>query len=190
MYNKKGIDFGFPVYFIPSIVIFAITLLIFGLIFFGSNLLDSPKLVIKSEQYESNSKLLTILKTKTTVNYNDNNLTIAELIQLSYENEEYKKTLYDEVNNLLLKLPLPPKGKDLTQVNIATYSSISSSLQQAKWNFKVNIQGDEFISAQQDFGTKYLIQTTLIPLPNQQVAKVRLYLNCFSCSEEGLNAIV
>ncbi len=188
MYNKKG-DYGFPLYFLPSLGLFLLVIIIFSLIFFVFNFFDSPNLVIKSEAFQDSSKIINLLKSN--IELNGKQTQIAELINLAYSDPKYKEDLNKEVNKILLALPLPGVKEDLTKVNFATPGAISGSLQEARWILEIRADNELFYyNAKESItGKRYFLQSTLIPLANNKVAKVNLFLDCFSCSEEEVNAI-
>lgn len=187
MYNKKA-DYGLPIYITPSIVLFIIILLIFGFLFFSAGLINSPNLIIKSQAYQDSNKLLTILSSQ--VNLSNNFISIAELINLAQQDSNYQSKLDTELNNLISKLPIPSRKEDLTQVNLLTLSSAQSSLQKANWNLDIEIEGQtNHLGETITLGTKYFLQSAVIPISDNRTAKITLYLDCFSCSKEGLDAI-
>ena len=190
MQNKKA-SAGFPIEFIFSLILFIFTLIIFSILFFSTNLIKSPNLIIKSEAYQDSSKLINILRSETNVHYSNKNLVIGELISLSYQDEKYKQNLKEEVAKLLSKLPKPPKEKDTAEIKIITPSAVSSSLQESYWLMDIEIDGINFINIgeQSVIGKKLFVQNAVIPLSNQKSAKITLYLDCFSCSQEGIDAI-
>ena len=187
MYNKKG-DYGFPIYFVPALIIFIIILSLFSFLFFAADIINSPNLIIKTESYQDSSKLMVLLKS--VVQIKNENITIAELISLSYENKEYKEILNTEIKKLISKLPKPPRAEDLAEVNILTPSATQSGLQKAEWNLDLEFE-DEIIhiGEKSSFGRSYFSQTAIMPISNNNLAKINLYLDCFSCSKEGIEAI-
>src|SRR3989338_7006214 len=147
-------------------------------------------MIIKSTAYQDSSKILTILKSPTNTQEENVNLSIAELISLAHKDNNYKQNLTKELTNLLNKLPKPQRKEDLTQVNIATPSAISSSLQEANWNIDIEINNNFLhIGKRSITGSDIFLQTALIPISNKELARVNLYLNCFSCSGEGIDAL-
>jgi len=185
MWDKKG-DVGFSLYFFPTLLFFALIIIVFSMLFFATNLTKSPNLLVKGERYQDSSKLLTVLNSQT-----EGNITIAELISLASQDEIYKKNLTREIEKLIQKLPKPPKDKDLAQVNFATPSAVSASLQDANWHFEIQIDHSYLLKVGKEatIVNYYFVQRSNIPLSNKKIAKVKLYLDCFSCSEEGIDAI-
>ncbi len=187
MYNKKG-DYGLPIYFTPALVLFILVLFIFSFLFFAADLINSPNLIIKSQTYQDSGKLMVMLRSQVTID--NNNITIAELVSLAQDNPKYKESLNTELNRLLLKLPKPPRKEELSEVSFLTPSSVKSSLQKANWNLDIVIQEQTLhLGEEQTLGTNYFLQSTVIPISNNRTAKLSLYLDCFSCSKEGIDAI-
>ena len=168
MYNKKG-DFGFPVYLIPSLVAFLFTILVFRIIFFTGNLFNNPNLIIRSEEYNDDSKIIVLLQSES-ITYPGR--TIAEIIGMSYNgetrNDEIKKEIL-EISDIMQKMPRPEKGN---------------------WIFRAEADGNIFleVGAESLAGSKYFLQSAFIPVGNKKSAKVTLYLDC-ACREDELNAV-
>src|SRR3989338_2463663 len=130
-------------------------------------------MIIKSTAYQDSSKILTILKSPTNTQEENVNLSIAELISLAHKDNNYKQNLTKELTNLLNKIPKPQRKEDLTQVNIATPSAISSSLQESYWNIDVEINNNNFLhlGERSITGSDIFFQTTLIPISNKELAR-------------------
>lgn len=190
MLDKKG-DYGFPFYFFPATTLLILTLVVFGIMFFVVEIGKSPNLVIKSEVYQDSSKLITILRSPTSVQQNGFNLSIAQLISLAYKNPTYKNKLSQELKFLLDRLPRIPKGEGLADVVIATPSATRETIKEANWNFDVEIENNNFLHIGQEpsLSTNYLNQSIIIPLENNKIAKVDLYLNCFLCKKEDVDFV-
>ena len=191
MSNKKG-SIDLLIYFLPTTVFLMIVLVFFGVLFFVVEIGQSPNLVISSAAYQSSSKLNTILRTPSTVQENNNNLTIAELISKSYDEPRYKEELTKEIKFLLdYVLPRVNKGKGLADTIIATPETTREELKEARWNLDIKIDNVNFlhVGEESSFSTNYLIQTMNIPLENKRIAKVTLYLNCRSCNKEDLDFV-
>ncbi|MBS3152868.1 hypothetical protein J4230_05680 [Candidatus Woesearchaeota archaeon] len=187
MWDKKG-DYGFPIYFVPVLAIFVIVLIIFSALFFASNIIKSPNLIIKSVKYQDSSKVLTILKSVVPVE--NKNITIAELISLAFEDSKYEGKLGEEIKTFLSKLPKPQRKEDLTESKLLIIEATKSSLQKANWILEIESNGRTIAFGEKStFGMKYFLQNAIIPLSFNNIAKIKLYLDCFSCSEEGINAI-
>lgn len=148
-----------------------IILVIFGIFFFVVGIKQNPNLTIHSDNYGDSSKLLVILKTET----QSNSLTVAELISLAVQDENYKVQLNSEISKLINKLP-KPTGK---------------SVRTSNWIFKVNMNDEIIINIGNEniIATKYLSQIVYLPLENKKLAKVELYLDCLGCSMEEVDAI-
>lgn len=187
MLDKKG-DFGFPFYFFPAVSLLMFLLVLYGVIFFVIEIGQSPNLVIKSESYQDSSKIITILRSPTSVQQNNINLTIAELISLANQDESYKEKLTEELNFLVNRLPKVPKGENLADVVIATPSATRETIKEAYWNLDVEVEDISFlhIGESVSFSDIYLEQSMNVPLRNKKLAKVKLYLNCLACKEEDI----
>ncbi len=120
------------------------------------------------------------MKYKTNVQENEENLTIAELISKAKESEANKNLLSTELSNILSKLPLPKKSDE-----------VKSKLQEAYWNLDIELNSQEFLHVGQTktLASNYFEQEIIIPTENKENIKVKLYLNCFSCSGEALNGL-
>ena len=165
--HKKGTDFGFPVYFLPSLVLFILTIVIFSIIFFGIGIANPPNLVINSESFQDNSKVLEIVRFTTQVQQNGKNLSIVELISLAKQDETYSPILTKELKLILEKLP-KPAAKD------------------AFWSLNIKIQDQEFISVGSEVigGKNYFNQKLKIPLASKEIAELNLQLSCSGCTKE------
>ncbi|GEM_PF-3942160 len=169
MKNKKGFT-ELPFYFIPSLVLLVITLLIFGILFFIIGIEKSPNLVIRSEAYEDTSKLNNLLKIN--INLLNEQMSLAEAISQTNGDPSLKPNLEEEIKALLERLPKPPA-------------------KQAFWNLKIEINHQEFLTLGQKtvFAKEYHIQKVNIPLENKAVAKITLSLNCYGCTREELEDV-
>ncbi|MBI2148745.1 hypothetical protein HYU23_03625 [Candidatus Woesearchaeota archaeon] len=188
--GKKG-GYELPMILVPAVAIFTLTLIVFGILFFSTNLFKNPDKIIRPAHYGDDSKLITILKSRTEIQENQEKLIIAELISLAYTKPEYKQNLTSELNKLLIKLPKPSKGKDLAEVEVVTPKSVSASLQKANWNIKIKIEDELFLHAGEESiaGSEYFVQKAAIPITNKKIANIILYLDCFSCSGEAIDDI-
>ena len=166
MLNKKG-GFGLPFYFPQSLLLFVLTLIVFGILFFGIGITQNPNLVIGGETYQDSYKLFTILNSP--VQLNSANITIIELMPLAYEDELYKEQLESELKKILSQLPRPGSRQDY-------------------WNIDIKIGDEEFISlGDRTLGAKdYYKQQINLPLNDKKLAKISLYLNCLTCTKEDL----
>lgn len=164
MFNNKA-DFGFPLYFIQSFAIFVLVLLFFGALFFFVGVFKNPHLMINADSYTDSSKLLTLLQTQEI----STKLTIAELIPLSFSNQQYKQKLTEELNGFLSNLPKPEN-------------------KQAYWNLDIYSNDVIFIN----FGDKTLgakdhyMQKATLPSLSKENFKISLYLNCLTCTKEDI----
>lgn len=187
MYNKKGgIDF---VLTLPAILFIIVLVIAFFFVMFFVVGVESPNLVINSASYEDSSTIITLLKSP--VEVDNQNITIAELISLAYHNQNYKSRLTTELNSLLARVPTPIEGEDLADVNVATLSSMRKSVRDVNWNMDITIDNTRFLRAGESttLPMYFFNQTTIIPLENNKLARVTLYMTCFGCGEEQINEI-
>lgn len=164
MLGKKG-DFGFPLYFIQSFAVFILVLLFFGALFFFIGVFKNPHLIINADSYSDSSKLLTLLQTQE----NDTKLTITELIPLSFNNQEYKQKLTEELNKFISDLPKPENKQAYWNLDIYSNEVIFISL------------GDKTLGAKDHY-----IQKITLPSLSKENFKISLYLNCLTCTKEDI----
>lgn len=167
MLGKKG-GFGLPLYFPQTLLLFVLTLIFFGVLFLVIGISQNPNLLINGAAYQDSHRLLTILQSP--MQLNNEKITLAEFISIAYEDENYKTKLEEELTSLLNSLPKP-------------------GIRQDYWNMDIEIDNKEFVSlGDKTIGAQnYYEQQVNIPLSNNKIAKVKLYLNCLSCTRGDLD---
>jgi len=163
LWDKKG-DFGFPLYFFQSFVIFIFILIFFSILFFFIGIAENPNLIINADSYSDSSKLLTLLQTPTTIQ--ETKLSIAELIALSYEDPNYKQKLTEELNKLLASFSKPENKQSYWNLEIQNNNIIFLSL------------GDKTLGAK-----NYYTQKVTLPTLSKDKVQISLYLNCLGCTK-------
>ncbi len=181
MFNKKGISY--PLYFFQSVVLLVLILIFFGTIFFVIGIKQSPNLVIRPEAYSSSSELNAIIRSPTSIQQNNNALTVGELISLAYKDENYKDELNEELKTLLSKLPVV-EGQP---ASIIATSEATRKSKEATWNFNIKIGQNNFLRLGEpevfEVGSySHLAQSMSIPLENGETATVTMYFGCFDCT--------
>ncbi len=182
--NKKA-DAALPLYLGPTLAGLVIVLFIFSILFFVVGIKQNPNMVIKPAAYQDSHNILTILT------FEKNNQTIAELISLAAEDESYKKKLESELELLLQKIPKPQPSADITKSKFATPEEVQGYLQSSEWILEIKIENEKFMQIGESplAGSRYLEQSSIIPLKNKKLAEISLYLACTLCSEEEINAL-
>ncbi len=156
MYNKKG-DFGFPLYFVPSLVLLILFLLFFSILFFVLDVAKSKDNVVSNELFTDSLTLRNLLLTE------ENNENIADIISDLPDDSALIK-LKSRIPNILKVIPKP--------------HSVSS------WNFIIS-NDQEILHLGEDypFSKVYYNQTLLLPIKSKNSVVVSLYLNCGGCNE-------
>ena len=172
MLNKKGEDSGLIFHVFIASVCLLLVFIVFTFLFTMLGIGKSPNLIMREDAYQDSSKVITLVSSPTSIQENNHNLTIAELISRASDDEIYRSKLDTEVSSFLKQLPKPDRN----------YFS---------WNLKIKTNDKELINIGEDqiASTNYSMQTTNVPIKNKGLARVTLYANCLNCNEGDINAI-
>lgn len=166
MLAKKAM-FGMPFLFWPSMLLLLIILIFYSFVFFGLNAVKSPDLVVKASDYSDSGKIIALLSSPV----DDSGRAISDVLSSNPKESEIK--LAELKVRLLLSQLNKPKNKN------------------AFWNFVVSKDNKEMISIKESSigADNFFEQEIYLPSKDKSLIKVKIFLNCFGCSEEDLSEI-
>ena len=165
---KKGV-WGYPLELAASLVLLAIILIFYSILFFGFDVAKSEAPVISSENYQDSLTLVNLLKTQVKI---DNNLiSVADAVDIFYTGNSDKSKLEQPITEILNKLPKPKNRNSHYMLKIIN-EDISLEFGESKL-----------------IESKFLEQKIYLPLSSKKNVLVKLYLSCSGCNKKEIEVI-